>query len=275
MERVTITLASGREQIVYRGGDGPPLLWLHALSGVELDHPLLAALLERYSVVAPLAPGFNDLAELEDIRDIHDLAIHYEDILDAVDIEDAVVVGHSFGAMIAAELAAHAPRRVQRLVLISPIGLWNDEYPVTDIFAVTYFDMPTLLYLDGAPGANGASAPKGGKKDDYIEALHQERQEEEVEALIELAKGMTTVAKFLWPIPDRGLSRRLYRITAPTAVIVGERDAFVPARYGDDFVAALRDAELHVVADAAHMVPVERPEEVAGIVREFLQPAVV
>jgi pimeloyl-ACP methyl ester carboxylesterase len=275
MERVTITLASGREQIVYRGGDGPPLLWLHALSGVELDHPLLAALLERYSVVAPLAPGFNDLAELEDIRDIHDLAIHYEDILDGLDIEDAVVVGHSFGAMIAAELAAHAPRRVQRLVLISPIGLWNDEYPVTDIFAVTYFDMPTLLYLDGAPGANGASAPKGGKKDDYIEALHQERQEEEVEALIELAKGMTTVAKFLWPIPDRGLSRRLYRITAPTAVIVGERDAFVPARYGDDFVAGLRDAELHVVADAAHMVPVERPEEVAGIVREFLQPAVV
>jgi pimeloyl-ACP methyl ester carboxylesterase len=274
MQQDAITLANGREQIVYRGGDGPPLLWLHALSGVEPDHPLLAVLLERYSVIAPLAPGFNDLAELDEIRDIHDLAIHYEDILDAVGVDQAIVVGHSFGAMIAAELAAHFPRRVQRLVLISPIGLWNDAYPVADIFAVTYAQMPSLLYLDGGAARNGAAAANEAKKAaDWIEAANQERQEEEVEALVELAKGMTTVAKFLWPIPDRGLDRRLYRITAPTAVVFGESDAFVPSRYGDDFVAALPDGELHVIAEAAHMVPVERPEEVAGIVLEFLRPA--
>jgi pimeloyl-ACP methyl ester carboxylesterase len=269
LQQETITLASGRSQILYRQGGGPPLIWLHALSGVEDDHPLVSVLSEQYTVIAPLTPGFNDLAELDDIRDVHDLAMHYEDILDALGLDQVIVAGHSFGAMIGAELAAHSPQRISRLVLISPIGLWNDEYPVADIFALTYNDMPSLLYVDGVE-IQGPS--KSIKRDDFIDALQdgEDRSEDEVESLAELAKGMTSVAKFLWPIPDRGLSRRLYRITAPTAVIVGELDAFVPAQYGEDFAAGLRDAELHVVSGAAHMVPVERPDEVGRLVVDFL-----
>src|SRR5712691_13421429 len=107
MSSETIDLSGGRKQLVYRAGDGPPLVWLHSLYGVEADAPLIEALAQSHTVLAPLAPGFADLAELDDLRDIHDLALHYDDILDALDLEQAVVVGHSFGAMIAAELAAH------------------------------------------------------------------------------------------------------------------------------------------------------------------------
>ena len=264
----TLRLRSGLEQIVFRGGDGPPLLWLHALTGVEPEHPLLELLLERYSVIAPLAPGFNDLAELDEMRDVHDLAIHYDDILDACGVGAMTVVGHSFGAMIGAELAAHYPRRVERLVLISPIGLWNEDYPVADLFALPYHEMPALLYAGDASGVSMVKAPK--RTTDFVEALNEEREEAEVEALVDLARGMTTVAKFLWPLPDRGLSRRLYRITAPTAVIFGALDAFTPARYADDFTAAIGGAQRHVVDDAGHMVTLERPEEVAAIVLDFL-----
>src|SRR5436190_22669739 len=56
----------GREQVVYRAGSGPPLVWLHGLYGVEADAPLIEALAEQYSVYAPLAPGFADLDELDD-----------------------------------------------------------------------------------------------------------------------------------------------------------------------------------------------------------------
>jgi hypothetical protein len=90
VESETVRLASGFEQIVFRGGDGPPLLWLHGLSGVEPDHPLLAALLEHHSVIAPVAPGFHDLAELDEMQDVHDLAIHYDEVLDAVGAESAI-----------------------------------------------------------------------------------------------------------------------------------------------------------------------------------------
>src|SRR5947209_208124 len=98
----SIVLASGRRQIVYKGGEGPPLLWLHGLSGVEEDAPLLDKLTPHRAVLAPLTPGFNDLSELDDIRDVHDLAMHYEDLVDALGLDQVAVAGHSFGAMIGA-----------------------------------------------------------------------------------------------------------------------------------------------------------------------------
>src|SRR5205823_14153119 len=131
-----VALPAGRTQVVYRSGAGAPIMWLHGLNGVEADGLIIERLAERHAVVAPLAPGFNDLAELQDIRDIHDLALHYDDLLDALQMERCTLLGHSFGAMIAAEIAAHVPKRIDRLVLVSPLGLWNDSYPVSDLFGV-------------------------------------------------------------------------------------------------------------------------------------------
>src|SRR5205807_5350316 len=116
--------SAGRQQVVYRAGAGPPLVWLHGLYGVEADAPLIEALAESFSVYAPLAPGFADLDELDDIRDIHDLALHYDDVMQAVARREAISAGHSFGAMRAAGLAARFPSRGWRRVLHSPRGGW-------------------------------------------------------------------------------------------------------------------------------------------------------
>jgi len=225
-------------------GSGPPLVWLHGLYGVEADAPLLDALAEHYSVYAPLAPGFADLDELDDLRDIHDLALHYDDVMDALALPEAVVAGHSFGAMLAAELAAHFPSRVSRLVLLSPLGLWNDRYPVADLFGVPAAEMPKLLYADPAQvPRNGDSKP-------------------DVEKVIEFTRAMTTVARFLWPIPDRGLARRLRRVRAPTLIVHGELDRFVPVQYADDFVRLIPDATRVIIPGAGHMLLTEALDQV-------------
>ena len=139
LEQRTCELPGGRSQVVFVAGDGPPLVWLHGINGPEADAAIILALSERYQVLAPLAPGFANLDELHELRDIHDLALHYDDVLDALRIEQAVLAGLSFGAMIAAEYAAHYPKRVSRLILISPVGLWNDAYPVADLWSVPSF----------------------------------------------------------------------------------------------------------------------------------------
>ena len=252
MELQTIRLASGRTQVVYSAGDGPPLVWLHSLYGVEFDEPVIDDLAENFTVYAPLAPGFADLAELEDIRDIHDLALHYDDVLEALRLQTAVVAGHSFGAMIAAEVAAHFPARVPRLVLASPLGLWNDAYPVADLFGVLQTEVSGLLYADPS------YAPGGNAKPD-------------LEALIALTRGMTTVARFLWPIPDRGLNRRLHRVRAPTLVIHGAVDRFVPTHYADEFVARLPDASLRIIPGAGHMLTVEALDATLAAIEQFLK----
>jgi pimeloyl-ACP methyl ester carboxylesterase len=256
MHSNTLTLASGRQQVLYQVGDGPPLVWLHSLNGVEPDAPVIEALAREHTVYAPLAPGFSDLDELADIRDIHDLALHYDDILEALNLSSPIVAGHSFGAMIGAEIAAHVPNRVSRLVLASPLGLWNDRYPVADLFGIPSTEVPDLLYADAS------RAPGGGPKPD-------------VEAIIALTRGMTTVARFLWPIPDRGLARRLYRVRAPTLVIHGALDRFVPVQYADDFVARLPNASRQLIPGAGHMLPVEAFDETLSAMRRFLSRAEV
>jgi pimeloyl-ACP methyl ester carboxylesterase len=252
VEKLTLELWSNSNQVVYQTGSGPPLVWLHSLYGVEADTPIIEALAQDFSVYAPLMPGYADLAELDSIRDIHDLALHYDDLLEALGLESAVLAGHSLGAMIAAEVAAHVPKRVSRLVLASPLGLWNDAYPVMDLFSVPAAEMPTLLYADPsrAPG-NSAAAP-------------------DVEAIVALARGMATVARFLWPIPDRGLSRRLHRVQAPSLVIHGALDRFVPLEYADEFVARLPTASRQIIPGVGHMLFSEAFEASFSAIDQYL-----
>ena len=251
MRAETIGLGTKRQTVVYRGGVGPPLVWLHGLYGAEADAPMIDRLSEGYSVVAPLAPGFADLEELEPIRDIHDLALHYDDLVEALELDHVLMAGHSFGAMIALEIAAHVPKRVSRLVVLSPLGLWNDAHPVADLFGVPPAEVPELLYAD-----RSRALDSGDQRD--------------VERVIALARGMTTVARFLWPIPDRGLARRLYRVTAPTLVVHGADDRFVPCAYADDFVALLPNARREIIPGAGHMLTVEALEPTLTLVNEFL-----
>ena len=181
----------GRTSKVFRAGQGPLVVWLHGPHGIRSRDPVIAELAKRHTVVAPLAPGFADLAELDEIRNVHELALHYDDVLQALGLEAVTLIGHSFGAMVAAEVAAHFPRRVARLVLISPIGLWQDQHPLPDMFGqVPYMTIDTLLW-------------KAGKA---IPAMADPADEPNnpVERQVAIAQALTSVAKFVWPLPDRG-----------------------------------------------------------------------
>jgi pimeloyl-ACP methyl ester carboxylesterase len=249
-----VELFGGRKVEVRRAGQGPTIVWLHGPHGVRRNDPVIAELAKRYTVVAPVAPGFNDVDELDDIRDVHDLALHYDDLFEALRLDGISLVGHSFGAMIAAELAAHVPKRVARLVLISPFGLWRDDQPVADLFARPYSTIDRILWKATEPPPwviDPANFPN-----------------DPVEKAVALVQGMTSIAKFIWPIPDKGLRRRLPRVTAKTLVIFGRDDAFVPAIYADEFAAAIPGARKAVIADAAHMVAYEQMAEVVKLIEQ-------
>ena len=251
-----LRLFGGRQVQVYRAGTGPTIVWLHGPHGVRKNDPVIAELAKRHSVVAPVAPGFNDVDELDDIRDVHDLALHCDDVFEALDLDRISLVGQSFGAMIAAELAAHVPKRVERLGLISPFGLWRDDPPVADLFARPYATIDRILWKTGEPSA--------------IMADPANFPNDPVEKAITIVQAMTSVAKFIWPIPDKGLRRRLHRVTAKTLIVFGADDAFVPAIYADEFAAAIPGARKAVIADAAHMVAYEKTSEVMELIEQQL-----
>ena len=249
-----LEVSGGRRKIrVFEAGEGRPLVFLHGAGGLTEDNPFLAALARRWHVFAPLLPGYADSEGAEGLRDMLAVTLHTFDVVDALGLDRPVLVGHSIGGMIAAEMAATAPREVERLGLIAPAGLWLDDHPVPDLFSKLPHELPALLFHDPALGERMITA--GGDLDDpkFLEAF-----------IIRNTRQLAMAGKLLFPVPDRGLDERLYRIRAKTVLIWGDSDRVIPPAYGDAFRRGITGAELVRIPAAGHMVMVEQPEAVVA-----------
>src|SRR5215471_14944505 len=162
-----------------------------------------------------------------------DVTLHSFDVLDALGLDRPMLVGHSMSGMIAAEMAAIAPREVARLGLIAPAGLWLDDDPIPDLFSKLPHELPALLFHDPTFGERMMTA--GADLDDpkFLEAF-----------IIRNTRQLAMAGKLLFPIPDRGLAERLYRIRAKTMIVWGDSDRLIAPAYGDAFCAGIAGAEL-------------------------------
>lgn len=257
-----LTLGPERPTIeVLEAGDGPPLLFLHGAGGIPVWEGVLPLLARRYHVHAPLLPGYGQSTGLDLLDDQLALFLHGFDVLEALGLERPYVVGESMGGWMAAEMAALRPKEIGRLALAAPVGLWRDEAPVPDMFGMMTHELVPYLFHD--PDCPPAQRMLG------IQALlsdRDDRTEEQVEFLLALARGFRTAAKFLFPIPEHGLEKRLGRITAPTLIVWGTGDRFVQPLYARIFADAIPGARLALIEAAGHLVGLERPEPYAEAV---------
>ena len=240
-----------------QGGSGEPLLFLHGAGGLH-EGEYLDLLAQRFTVYAPWHPGFGPSEGSEHIDDIIDLALYYHDVMDELGIESAHVVGHSLGGMLAAELAALCPHRVRRLVLANPVGFWRDEEPVLDFFTLPPDQLLPYIWHD----PQSETVQQAFPMPDGAEAL--------AEMLLERTKALATASKFMWPIPDRGLKRRIHRIQSPALIIWGESDRLVSASYAEDFRSRINDARVVILRECAHMPMFEKRDDFVSLVTEFL-----
>jgi pimeloyl-ACP methyl ester carboxylesterase len=81
---------------------------------------------------------------------------------------------------------------------------------------------------------------------------------------------MAMAGKILFPIPNRRVSKRLYRLTAPTLVLWGESDRLMPPVYAERWAALIAGARVEVIGEAGHMLPYEQPEAFVAAVLQFL-----
>jgi pimeloyl-ACP methyl ester carboxylesterase len=241
-------------------GEGPPLVYLHAVFGLSWD-PFIETLAQSHTVYAPEHPGTSpgDPDAIKPLDDVWDLVLYYDEVLDALGLHEVAVVGHSFGGMVAAELAATFPRRVSRLVLLSPIGLWRDDLGWTNV-----------LVMEPAEVAAHAFADPAGPVAQAMFALPEDPTAQ-AEAMIATTWAMATTAKFFWPLPDRGLHKRLHRVRADTLIVWGEHDGVVSAEYAGEFARRIPGARAEVLPNAGHVPQLERLDAVGPIVAEFLR----
>jgi pimeloyl-ACP methyl ester carboxylesterase len=241
-------------------GDGPPLVYLHAAGGPIWD-PFVEWLTESYTVYAPHHPGTGETARdsVYAVESLWDLVLIYDEIFDALNLRSIPLVGTSFGGMMSCELAAHRPERVSRMILLDPIGLWRDDAPVAPYMLMPPDKLVATLYKDlSSPPVQAALKMPDDPKEVAV-----------VTADLIWAFGAT--GKFVWPIPDKGLKKRLHRVTAPTLIVWGEDDALVSSVYAKEFAARIANSRVEIIKDCGHVPQVERLDVLKPIVAKFLQ----
>ena len=201
-----------------------------------------------------------------DYTDARSLAV-LRALLDALDIAQAHVAGHSIGGRIAWKLAALDPARVLRLVLIAPDGFqslifrYGRRTRVPVIFRIAEHLLPRSLVRMALVQAY---ADRTAVTEALVARYHDLLRAPGVREA-SLARLAQTVLE-----PPEPLLRR---IEAPALLLWGERDNIIPARRGGDYLRALPSARLVLMPGVGHVPHEEAPSASLAAVRTFLSAA--
>lgn len=245
-----------------------PIVHFHSCVGPAPDRRALELLSTATGrdVFAPELPGYGTQGGEERFDDLLDLVLHGWDLVDAIaaasghDPGTVVLSGTDLGGMLAAEMAAVAPRQVSHLLLAGPLGVWVDERPMPDLFAMLPFELPGVLFADVAAGT---AVLTGGLDLADADAL--------TDFMIANARRLGTAGKLMFPIPERGLWRRAHRVGASTAIVFGAADALCPTdAYSAAWRTLLPQASVTVVPDAGHLCMSDAPGAVVAAFASLL-----
>src|SRR5262249_60623777 len=126
----------GLEIEVLRGGSGKAVLLLHGFQTISPKAPFLFELAKHCSYVAPSLPGFGSSKRPKDFDTIYDLVRHTLDLIDALPGDKVTLVGLSFGGWLAAEAAVLRPAKLDRLILVGPLGIRISHRETRAIFGI-------------------------------------------------------------------------------------------------------------------------------------------
>jgi pimeloyl-ACP methyl ester carboxylesterase len=263
-------------------GEGPPLVFVHGLSGSWPNWleqlPVFAdrsSEIGQHRVIAMDLPGFGHSPMPHERITISGYARLLDGLLDELDIDAATIVGNSMGGFVSAELAIAFPQRVERLVLVSPAGLSTYRHPrgtralpalhrgerivaaytawmasKSDIVAKRAFLRNATLGLVARhpgrlPAALAAEQLRGAGKPGFIQAL---------EANL-----------------DYDFRDRLPEIACPTLIVWGDSDRVITVRDAAVYAELIPGSRKVVYEDTGHMAQIERPDAFNALLKEFLE----
>jgi pimeloyl-ACP methyl ester carboxylesterase len=265
-----------------RAGSGPAVLLVHGIAGTgAVWDAVVPELARTHTVIAPDLPGHGASGASAGDYSVGAMAATLRDLLLALEIERATVVGHSLGGGVAMQFAYLFPEHCERLVLISSGGLGRSVNLVLRSAALPGSELVTA--------GLGLSARAGGRALRAAGLLRPERHSAPARELGRsvgsLADRQTrtaflaTLRAVVGPVGQRVFAGdRLYLAAAmPTLIVWGERDPMIPAGHGRRAHAAMPGSRLELLPGVGHFPPLEAPERTVAVLRAFLdetEPAV-
>jgi pimeloyl-ACP methyl ester carboxylesterase len=264
-------------RVIYRiAGDGPPVVLIHGMVNSSRHWESVALRLGAdHTVIAPDLLGHGDSAAVRGDYSLGAHAASIRDLLAAIGIERATIVGHSLGGGVAMQFFYQFPQRTERLVLVSSGGLGREVSPLLRGAAlpgaaalVWLAAHPQLLSALDRTGARLQA--RGSRRGVYLQAV--------VRALRPLEQPgarkafLHTLRAVIDARGQRVSARdRLYLLgPMPTLIVWGERDNTIPLAHGRRAHEAIPGSRFETLPGAAHFPHLEDPEGLAAVLRDFL-----
>jgi pimeloyl-ACP methyl ester carboxylesterase len=253
---VQVSVHGTRVEMLDLGG-GRPMLFLNAGIGIDPGVAALNQLVEHLRVIAPSHPGFGASERPTWITTVDDLSYFYLDLLDELDLNEVILVGVSFGAWIAAEIAVKCTTRLSHLIMTNAVGIKvgdRETRDIADIFAMGEEEFNVAAFANPSIGAKNYKSMSEAD-------------------LLATARNREALARFAWSpyMHDSKLRHRLHRIGIPTLFLWGAQDRIVSADYGRRYCAAVAGARFEQIDDAGHLPHIEQPKTFAARILEFVE----
>lgn len=267
-----VDTASGRLSILTAGA-GDPVLLIHGLGATKGSFlPTVAALADSFRMIALDLPGFGDSDKpVGAAYHAPFFARAVSDLMAALELRRAHMVGNSMGGRVALELGLRYPERVGRLALLAPSLAWRRERPWAPVVRLL---RPELALLQIVPRwlveavvrriipAAGPNWVQAGV-DEFLRAYLTPRGR----AAFYAAARQIYLEE---PHGTKGFWTRLATLQPPSLFVWGKRDSLVPITFATHVKATLPSAR-HLELDCGHVPQLERPAETHAAVATFFK----
>jgi len=257
---------------IYRiAGSGPPVVLIHGMLNSSRHWERVALqLADRYTVIAPDLLGHGDSATPRGDYSLGAHAASIRDLLSAIGVDRATIVGHSLGGGVAMQFFWQAPHRVDRLALISSGGLGKEVSPLLRTMALPGIDFALSIaahrHLVALLHRLGPQTRQVGR------ALRPLSQPGSRKAFLQTLRSVIDVRGQRVSATDR-----LYLLQdIPTLIAWGERDNTIPLAHGRAAHEAVPHSTFETLPKAAHFPHLEDPDGLAQVLNRWLastQPA--
>lgn len=265
------TTIDGMRVRYVRSGSGPPVLLVHGiLASIYTWRELLPVLAREHDVVALDLPGFGASDQPAGLS-----GLVYPSVLiglmDQLGIPRATIVGHSLGGAAACLLAAEQPERVERLALIAPAGFnfAAEEMP----WLLRAVEWPPVGELLERLPVRRALVRIGMRQVVFDDALVTDESVEEYWAPLARPGAVASLRALM--ASRHALGARFpalaARVRAPTLLVWGREDAWIPVSHAERFLAAIPGSRKEVLERCGHLPQEEHPQQVARLLSELLQ----
>jgi len=255
--------------------EGEPLVLIHGFgASLHTWEGLMPMLRQRYRVIRLDIPPFGLTGPLRDARgrvvtmDVDVYRSFIDSFLLAVGISRATLIGNSLGGLIAWDLAARRPALVDRLVLIDAAG-----FPMKLPIYIGLFRHAVVRW--SAPWMLPEAIIRAATRDVYGDARRVPESTFRRYVDFFYAAGSREAVGRMVPRLDFDAldTERLRGVQAPTLVLWGERDRWIPPAHAAAFAARLPVVSLHRYAGLGHVPMEEDPQRVAADLLPFLDGA--